>query len=67
MFRVEVFALLDIIDVDLGLCLDSIFRNEMQIEVGHEHNERRLQWQDTTKCKVCRILRMRKGSAVFYR
>jgi hypothetical protein len=23
------------IDVDLGLCLDSIFTNEMQIEVGH--------------------------------
>jgi hypothetical protein len=28
-------------DVDLGLCLDSFFRNEMQIEVGHEYSERR--------------------------
>jgi hypothetical protein len=34
MFRVQVVALLDIIDVDLGLCLDSIFTNEMRIQVG---------------------------------
>jgi hypothetical protein len=31
----EIGALSDIIDTDLGLCLDSIFTNEMQIEVGH--------------------------------
>jgi hypothetical protein len=35
----EIDALSDIIDVDPGLCLDSIFTNEMQIEVGHEHSE----------------------------
>jgi hypothetical protein len=34
MFRIEDVALLDIIDVDLGLCLDSIFTNEMRIQVG---------------------------------
>jgi hypothetical protein len=34
---------LDIIDVDLGMYLDSIFISEMQIDVGHEHSERRLQ------------------------
>jgi hypothetical protein len=34
----ETVALYDIIDVDLGLCVDSIFSNEMQIKVGHEHS-----------------------------
>jgi hypothetical protein len=63
----EVAALLDIIDVDLGMDLDSIFKNEIHIEVGHEHSERRLQQQDSTNCKVCRILRMRQSRVMFYR
>jgi hypothetical protein len=58
MLRIEDVALLDIIDADLGFCLDSIFRNKMQIEVGHEHSERRLQWQDSTKYNACRFLMM---------
>jgi hypothetical protein len=58
---------LNIIDVDLGMDLDSIFTNEIHIEVRHEHRERRLQWQDSTNCKACRILRMRQSSIVFYK
>jgi hypothetical protein len=50
---------LNIIDVDLGMDLDSIFTNEIHIEVRHEHRERRLQWQDSTNCKACRFLRIR--------
>jgi hypothetical protein len=53
----EVAALLDIIDVDLGMDLDSIFKNEIHIDVGHEHSERRLQWQDSTNCNACRVLK----------
>jgi hypothetical protein len=55
----EIIALSDIIDVDLGLCLESIFTNEMQIEVGHEHREKRSQCWDSTNCKSCRVLRMK--------
>jgi hypothetical protein len=36
----EIVTLSDIIDVDLSLCLDSVFTNEMQIEVGCELSER---------------------------
>jgi hypothetical protein len=31
-----VVALRDLIDVYIGLCLDSIFKYEMQIEIDHE-------------------------------
>jgi hypothetical protein len=63
----ETVALSDIIAVDLALCLDSIFTNEMQIEVGHEHSERRSQCWDSSNCKACRILRMKQSRSVFYR
>jgi hypothetical protein len=53
----EAAAPSDIIDVDLAMDLDSIFKNEIHIEVGHEHSERRLQWQDSTNCNACRVLK----------
>jgi hypothetical protein len=36
----EIVTLSDIIVDDLSLCLDSVFTNEMQIEVGRELSER---------------------------
>jgi hypothetical protein len=50
-FGFEVVALSGIIDIDLGLCLDSIFTNEMQIIVGYEHTKRRARCWDSTNCR----------------
>jgi hypothetical protein len=66
-FGFEIVSLSDIIDVDLGLCVDSIFINEMQIKVVHEHSEsRRLCWE-ISNCNTCRVLWMKQSRSMFYR
>jgi hypothetical protein len=63
----ETVAPADIIDVDLGLCVDSIFTNEMQIKIGYEHSERRSLCWESNNCKTCRILRIKWNRSMFCR
>jgi hypothetical protein len=60
----EIVTFSDIIDVDLSLCLDSIFTN---VEVGYVHTEGRSQCWNSTNCNTCWVLRMKQSRSVFYR